>query len=271
MRTIAASAERRARWGAASLAGLSLASAAMLVGSPLFAIGASPLTFGATDAAASLALDTPSPSVRTRVVARALAAAAWGGAASTSVALRGSELGAAGFRPTLLAIFLAVGTVVGAFGTGSGAARPGAPPRTPGAEAPMIGVLDVTTAAWSFFLALAAHEADARTRATMTLGVALALGLRALLVARVVRSGRERPDDARLSALGFVGWIALAGTSCACAPTPVTWSGLGAAVLLTLAAALAEARRKRPFVLFLRGSLAFAFAAMLGVSTFLSS
>lgn len=266
--------DRRHGWAAAALGGLAIGSAAMLVVSPLFAIGASPLTFGAADAACAAALGSPAPSVRVRVVSRALAAAAWGGAASTIVAARGADSPNVGVRLTLLAIFLALGAIVGSFGASgqAGLAPPGGrAPRTPLGESPLVGVLDVATTAWTFVLALAAHEADLRTRATMILGVALALGLRALLVARLAQHVARAPDDARVPAAGFVGWLALAAIACTVAATPVTWSGLGAATLLTFAALLAESRRKRAVVLFLRGSLAFACAAMLGVATFLAS
>ncbi len=255
-------------WGAAALAVLAVGSAAMLGASPLFAIGAAPLTFGATDAAAAVALGSPSPNARVRVVARALASAAWGGAASTIVATRGSGGGSDGasaaVRLTLLAMFLAIGAIVGSFGSATGST----PAR---GESPLVGVLDVLTTAWAFFLALASHEAEAKTRILMVAGVALALCLRALLVARVAAWSARAPEDTRLPAIGFVAWLAVASIACSFSSTPLTWSGLGAALLLTVAAALAESRRKRPLVLFLRGSLACAFAAMLGVATFLAS
>jgi len=266
---------RRILGGAAALAVLAIASAAMLSASPVFAVGGSPLTFGATDAAAAVALRSPAPSVRVRVVARALASAVWGGAAAAIVAARGGDVANATVRMTLLAIFLAIGAIVGAFGsTGEAAAAGGTPdraPRPPSGESPLVGALDVLTTGWAFVLALAAHEADLRTRIASVVGLALALCLRALVVARIaVRAARE-PEDPRLAAIGFVAWLAMAAVACTVAATPLTWSGLGAALVLTLAAGLAESRRKRPVVVFLRGSLAFAFAAMLGIATFLAS
>lgn len=261
--------------GGVALGALAVASGVMLVTSPLFAIGASPLVFGATDSAASAALRTPSPSVRVRVVARTLASAAWGGAASTIVATRGSDVASSAVRLPLLAIALAVGAVIGAFAGAGEQARDGRPPRAPLAEAPLVGVLDVLTTAWVFVLAIAAHEGSLRAQAPMAIGVALALSLRALVVARVAAHGSKmaaRQEAAVvLSATGFVAWLALAAIACTLAATPITWSGLGAAVVLTLAAGLAESRRRRPLVVFLRGSLAFAFAAMLGVATFLAT
>ena len=241
----------------------------MLGASPLFAIGASPLAFGATDAAAAVAMESPSPSVRVRVVARALAAAAWGGAASTILAARGSDPANASVRMTLLAIFLAVGAIVGSFGSAGAAATETLPPRPPQAEAPLVALLDVLTAGWAFVLAVALHGEGARARVLSTVGLALALGLRALLVARIALAASSAGDDPRPAAFGFVAWLALAATTCTIAASPLTWSGLGAAIVLTVAAALAESRRKRALVLFLRGSLAF--AAMLGIATFLAT
>lgn len=258
-------------WAAAALGLLAVASAAMLGASPLFAIGASPLTFGATDAAAAVALGSPSPSVRVRIVARALAAAAWGGSASTIIAARGADTVNAAVRMTVLAIFLAVGAIVGSFASTGEAAYEGRPPRPPRGESSLVGVLDVVTAGWAFVLALAAHGGSTSTRIACAVGLALALALRALLVARLALAVARDPEHPRFAAAGFVAWVALAAIACTVAATPLTWSGLGAALVLTLAAALAESRRRRPLVLFLRGSLAFAFAAMLGIATFLAS
>ncbi|MBI2390683.1 MAG: hypothetical protein HYV09_13925 [Deltaproteobacteria bacterium] len=266
---------RRRVVAAVALGALAVASGAMLVTSPVFAIGASPLVFGATDSAANAALGTPAPSVRVRVVARMLASAAWGGAASTIVATRGTDVARSAVRLPRLAIALAVGAVIGAFAGAGEPAREGRPPRAPLAEAPLVGVLDVLTAAWTFVLSIAAHDAGLRTRAPIAVGIALALSLRALVVARVAAYGARmaaRGESAVVvSAAGFVSWLALAAVACTLAATPITWSGLGTAVVLTVAAGLAESRRRRPLVVFLRGSLAFAFAAMLGAATFLAT
>jgi Na+-translocating ferredoxin:NAD+ oxidoreductase RnfA subunit len=74
-----------------------------------------------------------------------------------------------------------------------------------------------------------------------------------------------------LAGIGFVLWVAIAAVFCTLAATPITWSGLGAALVLTIAAALAERRHRRALPVLLRGSLAFVFAAMLGIATFVGT
>jgi hypothetical protein len=246
------------------LAALSVASSAMLVASPLFAAGAAQLVFGATDAMAARTVGLRSPSVAMRVGTRALASAMWGGAVSAVVP------GASSTTPRLLFVATALlfGLVVGAYGAAGG--RTG-PTRGPAIEGPLVGVCDALSASWCFFLALVAHDAPLRTRATLAIGVALVLMLRALVVARVVSAAAEERGTPKIAAIGFVAWLALGSVACTFAASPTTWSGLSAAVVLTLAAVLAELRRKRALVVFFRGSLAFAVAAMLGVATFLAA
>jgi hypothetical protein len=252
---------------AAALLGVfSVAAGALLIVSPILAIAIAPLVYGLTDLAASYAFGFAGPSGRVRVVARALASAAWGGVISTIVATRGGD--SASVRLPLLAIALAIGTVIGVFGTAGQRAIDKRPPRAPLAESPLIGVCDVATAGFVFVNAVAAHGAEMRNRIMLLLVVSLTIALRALLVARLCQRDPESP---RLAALGFVLWIALASIACTLAATPMTWSGLGAALVLTFAAALAESRKKRPLVVLLRGSLAFLFASMLGIATFLGS
>ncbi len=262
----------------AALVAIAVAAGLMLVATPILAAGGSALAFGATDAIAAHVFTLPSPTARVRIVARSLAAAAWGGALSTIVAARGTT-SAGSVRLPLLAIVLAIGTVVGTYGTGGARAttterldstRTGTPPRAPLAEAPLLGVLDVATAGWILVLALAAHEASFSRRVIAAAGAALGLLLRMLLVASLVRRAARAPEAPALAGVGFVLWVAAAGVACTLATTPTTWSGLGAALLLTFAALIAELRRKRPLVVFLRGSLAFAVATMLGVVTLLS-
>jgi len=264
------SSEIRSGRAAAALASLAVAGGALLVSSPIVAIGAAPIAFGLTDLAAAHALGAPSPSLRVRVVARALASLAWGGAITAIVASRGGDVAGAGVRLPLLAIALALGAAIGAYGSAGEAARAGAPPRPPLAEAPLIGVADVATAGFLLVTAITATGGDLRTRVTLLLGSALALMLRALVVTRIAVRGAREPGAPTLAAIGFVLWIAIASVFCTLAATPITWSGLGAALLLTVAAALAERRHRRALPVLLRGSLAFAFAAMLGVATFLT-
>lgn len=201
-----------------------------------------------------------------RVGSRALAAAMWGGAVSAIVP--GTSSASATPRLLFIATALLFGLVVGAYGAAGG--RIG-PTRGPAIEGPLVGVCDALAAAWCFFLALVAHDAPLRTRATLAIGVALVLMLRALVVARVVVASAEERGTPRIAAIGFVAWLAIGSVACTFAGSATTWSGLGAAVLLTIAAVLAELRRKRALVVFFRGSLAFAVAAMLGVATFLAA
>ncbi|MGZ3454020.1 MAG: hypothetical protein ACXWUG_13310 [Polyangiales bacterium] len=247
----------------AALSVLSIASSAMLVASPLFAAGASQLVFGATDAMAARVVGLRSPSAAMRVGARALAAATWGGAVSAIATVHTTAVP----RLLFLATALLFGLVVGAYGAAGG--RTG-PTRGPAIEGPLVAVCDALTAAWCFVLSLTAHDAELRTRATLAAGIALALMLRALVVARIVAAASEDRGTPKIAAIGFVAWLAVSAVACTFAASPTTWSGLGAAVVLTVAAVLAELRRKRALVVFLRGSLAFAVAAMLGIATFLS-
>lgn len=260
------SSEIRSVRAAAALASLAVASAAVLLLSPVLAVAAAPIAFGLTDVAAAHALSAPSPSIRVRVVSRALASLAWGGSISAIVASRGGDIVGAGVRLPLLAIALAVGAVLGAYGS---AGEAGPPPRPPLTEAPLIGVADVATAGWLFVTAVGAHGTELRTRVTLLLAASIGLALRALVVARVAIRGAHDPEAPALAAIGFVLWIGIAAIFCALASTPITWSGLGAAIVLSFAAALAERRHRRALPVLLRGSLAFAFAAMLGIATFL--
>jgi hypothetical protein len=246
------------------LVALSIASSAMLVASPLFAAGAAQLVFGATDAMAARTVGLRSPSAAMRIGSRALAAATWGGAVSALASMHTTA------TPRLLFIATALlfGLVVGAYGAAGGRLRE---TRGPAVEGPLVGVCDALTAAWCFVLSIAAHDAPLRSRATLAFGIALALVLRSLLVARVVAAAADDRGTEKIAAIGFVAWLAIGAVACTFAASPTTWSGLGAAVLLTIAAVLAELRRKRALVVFFRGSLAFAVAAMLGVATFLSS
>lgn len=256
---------------AVALASLVVAAAAVLLISPVLAVAGAPLAFALTDLAAAHALAAPSPSLRVRVVARALASLAWGGSISAIVASRGGDVAGAAVRLPLLAIALAVGTVIGTYGSAGEAARDKSPPRPPVTEAPLIAAADLATAGWLFVTAISAHGTELRTRVTLLVGGAIALALRALFVARVAARGAVDPAAPTLAAIGFVAWIAIAAVFCTIAATPITWSGLGTALLLTLAAALAERRHRRALPVLLRGSLAFAFAAMLGIATFLGS
>lgn len=256
---------------AAALASLVVAAASVLLISPVLAVAAAPLAFALTDLAAAHALGAPSPSLRVRIVARALASVAWGGSISAIAASRGGDVAGAAVRLPLLAIALAVGTVLGAYGSAGEAARDKSPPRPPLTEAPLIGVVDLATAGWLFVTAISAHGTELRTRVMLLVAGAIALALRALFVARIATRGAIDPSAPMLAAIGFVLWVAIAAVFCTIAATPITWSGLGAALVLTLAAALAERRHRRALPVFLRGSLAFVFAAMLGIATFLGS
>lgn len=269
-----ASSENRVRVAALLL--VSVACSAMLTASPLMAVAGAPLVFGATDTLAAPLLaaragDRLGPSARVRLVSRVIAAAAWSVSLASLVPSRAGATTFASLRLPLVAIVLAIGTVVGAFGTGGEAAHDGKPARAPFAESPLIGLCDVATAAWCFVLAVAAHEGTPVARGSVVVGGLLAVLFRVLLVATVARRAAHAQASALLAGLGFVGWIGAAGVACTFAATPTTWSGLGAALVLTLAALLAELRRRRAVVVLLRGALAFAVATMLGVATLLSS
>lgn len=264
---------RRSPPPAIALASLSVAGGALLITSPVIAIGVAPLVYGLTDLAAAHAIGWVGPTARVRVVARSLASAAWGGAISTIVATRGSE---GRIRLPLLAIALALGTLIGVYGSGGRRALGNEPARPPTAESPLIGACDVVTAGWALVNAISAHGRDLRTRLVVMIAVAVAVALRALVVARIsarssARSSKRDPESAGLAAIGFVAWLALASIACTLAATPLTWSGLGAAWVLTLAGALAESQKKRAVVVLLRGSLAFALATMLGIAVFVGT
>ena len=250
---------------AVSLGSLAVASAALLLLSPAISVAICPLVFCVTDLVAAVAFGAQGPTVRVRVVARALASAAWGGAISTIVATRGSE---ASVRLPLLAIALAIGTVIGVYGSAGQHATRADTARAPLAEAPLIGLFDVVTAGWVFVNAVSAHGVELRSRLLILAAVAVSIALRALLVARLCALNPVSPG---LAAMGFVGWVSLAAIACTLAATPITWSGLGAAVVLTVGAGLAESRKRRALVVMLRGALAFVFAAMLGIATFLGT
>jgi len=261
-------------WGT-GLAGIgaSIFASYALTASPTVAIVGAPLAFGAMDALVSATLASDGPPFKMRVAARCAGSVLFGCVLWMALSLRSSTRLASqtAWLLPMLAIGGALAVVVGTWGSAGLAPTAESRGGGPVAESPVLGLLDAGTTVWAFLLSTLAHEAPVRARIVICAALGTTLLARALAVAVLARHGATHPFSPTLAALGFVGWLGAAGLTCTIAATPIAWSGLGAAVVLTLASILAELRRKRAAIALLRASLGCAVAAMLGVLSILVS
>ncbi|MBL8721173.1 MAG: hypothetical protein JNL79_34630 [Myxococcales bacterium] len=238
-------------------AGAGLGAAAIQV--PPFAPALAMLSFALVDGVLASFLGPFAAPPARRVVTRGTAAGILLGLMSLLVAAHGSARWGSWTLP-LCAIVATAAFVVGTYGS----------LRTPNAAGPTVGLVDLGTSAFVLLAALSAHEAPSSRRATVAVTMGVVGVLRGLSVVTLVARGAREGDATMLPALGFLGWLAVAATLCTLAASPVAWSGLGAATVLTLAAVLVERRQRRVIVVFFRGALAFSAAAMLGAVSLLA-
>ncbi len=237
--------------------GAGLGAAAIQV--PPFAPALAMLGFALVDGLLANLLGAAAAPPGRRVVTRGTAAGILLGLMSLLVAAHGSARWGSWTLPTC-AIVATAAFVVGTYGS----------LRAPNAAGPTVGLLDLGTSAFVLLGGLSAHEASSSRRAAVALSMGVVGVLRGLSVVTLVARGAREADTTMLAALGFLGWLAVAATLCTVAASPVAWSGLGAATVLTLAAVLVERRQRRLVVVFFRGALAFSAAAMLGAVSLLA-
>lgn len=241
--------EGRSGPAAAALLATATAGGALSIVDPALAIAACSIVYAFVDAPAARLAGIRPPSLARRFVARSIFAVTWSGALA---AVAGGHVARTSIAATsAVAVALTFGLWAGTWASSERAATDG----------PAIALCDASTIVWCFVLSIAARDASPGRRAVLIVAATLAIVLRALLVGRIARWGAARPTSPLLAAIGFVGWLGIAGLSSAMAATAVAWSGLGAAIVLTSAAMLVELRRRRPVVVFLRGATACVFAA----------
>lgn len=160
----------------------------------------------------------------------------------------GSEAAArARWALPLLAIVLAFAALGGAaWSVGAVAGLEARRPRVFLVEGALAAWLDLATIAWLTRLGASIERAPLGLRWPAAASLAAALLARAVMVRALSRRARTRPGAPGLAALAFVSWLGAAAALSTLRGTPLAWSGLGAAVVLSLAAALAQSRARAP-------------------------
>jgi hypothetical protein len=256
---------------------VALGGAVVMVGAPPTVILLAPIAFLFLDGGLALIAALPGPSLRVRMFARLVAAAAGAIALRIVTSLAGAARGgpiAAWLLPAT-AILVALGWTFGAVG-GTLVRGPRSPKEKPTRPALVDGTLvllaDVVGTALAFAIALMSFEAPPRSRFVAMLALATVLVARSVAVAFVVARVDAKPSSGARAATAFVLWLALAGFAVSLARTFVVWSGAGAALVLTLAAVLRESRRPSPSAVSALGRATFAWcvAAFLAILALLS-
>ena len=232
--------------------GCAMTMSLLLVSSPVLAIVASPLAFGLMDWGMSTSLRVPGPSVGLRMFGRLVAAAAAGIALRVLLSLAGSPR-APVLAPWLLpaiAIVLSLAWSFAALAANLVGVAPapaqGGRARPPLGDGALVMLADVVVTAFAVVLSIVAHDRPRGVAIVSCLGLAATMCARGLLVATIAHRCAVRPSSPTRVVIAFVLWLAQASMVTTLAKDPIAWSGLGAAVVLTLAAVLAEARRSTP-------------------------
>ena len=231
----------------------------LLVTSPVLAIVVSPLAFGLMDWGMGTALRLPGPRFVLRIFGRVVATAAAAIVLRVLLSLAGTPRAPA-LAPWLLpalAILFALAWSFAAIASdlvGAITVEEGERPRAPLGEGALVMLADVLVASFAVMLSILAHRGLDRDRDWRVIGVAcLALAAtmcaRGLLVATIVHRLSVRPSSPTRVVLAFVLWLAHAAIVTTLAKDPIAWSGLGAAVFITLASVFAESRRATPSAL----------------------
>jgi hypothetical protein len=236
---------------------------------------AAPIAFGWMDWGVATALRVPGPSFLLRMFGRVVAATAAGISLRVILSLAGTPRAPA-LAPWILpglAILLAlswsfaaiasnlVGAAHGeASGPSAGKARP------PLADGALVMLCDLIGATFAVMLSFVAHDAPRRVTIVACIALSATMCARGLLVATIASRLAARPSSPRRALIAFVLWLAHAAIVTTLAKDPIAWSGLGAAVFLTIVAVLSEARRPTPSALVALGRATIAWS----ISTTLS-
>lgn len=224
-----------------------LAGALLAAGAPLGAVLA-PIALLATDLA-TIRGDAGLPSPILRAVVRLLQAAIVLFSLTVAVRLGGSSAGASTARWALplLAILLAFTALAGAaWSVGAVAGLELRRPRIFLVEGALVALLDLAIAIWATRLGLLIEHVPQGRRWPAALAIATSLLARSVIVARLSVRSRLTPGAPGLAVLAFVGWLAVAAVFATMRGSTLAWSGLGAAVLLSVASALTQARARVP-------------------------
>jgi hypothetical protein len=227
---------------ASALGGAVLAAVA-----PLGAVLA-PLALLATDLA-TIRGDAGLPPPLLRAVVRLLQAAIVLFSLTVAVRLGGSSAGTATARWALplLAILLAFSALAGAaWSVGAVAGLELRRPRMFLVEGALVALLDLGVSIWVTRLGLSIEHVPQGRRWPAAIAIAAALLARSVIAARLSRRARSTPGTPGLAVLAFLGWLAVAAVFATMRGSALAWSGLGAAVLLSVASALTQARARSP-------------------------
>lgn len=224
-----------------------LSGAALAAGAPLGAVLA-PLALLATDLA-TIRGDAGLPPWILRAVVRLLQATIVLFSLTVAVRLGGSNAGIATGRWALplLAILLAFSALAGAaWSVGAVAGLAERRPRIFLVEGALVALLDLGVSIWVTRLGLVIEHVAQGRRWPAALAIAASLLARSLLAARLSRRARSTPGTPALAVMAFLGWLGVAAVFATMRGSALAWSGLAAAVVLSVASALSQARARAP-------------------------
>jgi hypothetical protein len=113
-------------------------------------------------------------------------------------------------------------------------------------EGALVAWLDLALVGWLTRLSLVTEHAPAGARWPVAASLSAALLARAVILASLSRRARTRPGAPTLAVLAFLAWLSAAAATSTLRGTPLTWAGLGAAMVLSAAAAIAQSRARAP-------------------------
>jgi len=256
--------------GVAAVLG-AMATSILLLTSPVMALVAAPLAFGLMDWGLSTALRVPGPRFVLRIFGRVVAAAAAGIVLRVLLSLATTPR-APSLLPWLLPALAILFSLAWSFaaiasnlvavipapvsGSESERDRVGHPTRArpPLGEGALVMFADVVVASFAVMLSILVHGGEdgarpARVMMVACLALATTMCARGLLVASIAARLAARPTSPTRVVVAFVLWLGHAAIVTTLVKDPIAWSGLGTAVLLTIAAVLAEGRRPQPSAL----------------------
>jgi hypothetical protein len=224
-----------------------LAGGVLAAGAPLGAVLA-PVALLAMDLA-TIRGDAGLPPPILRAAIRLLQAAIILFSLTLAVRLGGSSAGAltARWALPLLAILLAFTALAGAaWSVGAVAGLDLRRPRIFLVEGALVAWLDLGVSIWVTRLGLVIEHVPQGRRWPAAIAIAASLLARSVIAARLSRRARSTPGMPALAVLAFLGWLAVAAVFATMRGSALAWSGLGAAVLLSVASALTQARARAP-------------------------
>ncbi len=248
-----------------------LAGALLAASAPFGALFA-PLALLAVDLA-SVPVEVGMPPWPMRAGARLLQTAIVLFVVAVAVRLGASSAAKARWLLPLAAILLAFASLGGAaWSAGTIAGLDHRRPRIYLVEGGLLALMDLGVALWVARLGVVVAEAPLVARWPAVVAIAAALSARGVIAARLSVRARARPGAPGLAATAFVGWLAFAALAAAVRGSPLAWSGLAAALLLTVASAISQARTRTPNAALAlgRATLAWMVAACLALLSGLS-